>query len=279
MKPIVLTDKAKEVMIKHFMEKFNKALDEYAFNIDKKKFSFEAEINQVAKEKVHIIYNPTAYLRMLKLVNHYESEVTWYGLIKKLEDKKYYVYDVIVCPQYVSGAKVDTDDDETLEFFSNLSDEQAENMYYQAHSHVNFSTEASGVDMQNQIDILGNMLNKDGFFLFQIWNKKGEVSTYLYDLGANIFYDSKDVEMEIEDPDYESLDAFIEANKSLVKKREVKPVANIGRNDGWYGDWPRSAAGYGSGYGSGYYGGYNRSDDGYYVNGYNYQNGRFFDEE
>ena len=138
-----------------------------------------------------------------------------------ISDKSYRVYDVKVCKQFVTGGKVDTEDEDTLKFFESLTDDEAEHMHFQAHSHVNFDTGASGTDMENQSDVVRNM-GKSGFYIFQIWNKKGDISTYLYDLDNNIFYDSKDVELDIED-EMGSLSDFVESTRELVVEKKVYP--------------------------------------------------------
>ena len=97
-------------------------------------------------------------------------------------------------------------------------------MHFQAHSHVNMSTSASGVDLQNQADVVRNM-GKDGFYIFQIWNKKGDISTYLYDLDNNVFYDSKDVDIAVEDP-LGTVDDFIDSIDKLVIEKKYYPYQN-----------------------------------------------------
>ena len=83
---------------------------------------------------------------------------------------------------------------------------------------MNFDTVASGVDTDNQLDVISNMGSK-GFYIFQIWNKKGDINTYLYDLDNNIFYDKKDIELEIED-EKGTLDEWVTSTKALVQPKK-----------------------------------------------------------
>lgn len=244
MKPIRLTEEEKTKLFDKFIEQFKNEIDNFSFSSNSSSITIKTNFNSVAKEKVLILFTPEAYLRMNALVHAFTTEIGWYGLVNKISDKVYEIYDVKVCQQYVTGGKVDTDDKETLDFFESLTDDELDHMHYQAHSHVNMSTSASGVDLGNQADVVKNM-GKTGFYIFQIWNKKGDISTYLYDLDNNVFYDSKDVEIAIEDP-LGTIDDFIDSVSDLVVERKVYPYQGKKETsyyptqwDGQYtyGDW------------------------------------------
>lgn len=215
MKPITLSVEAKATMLQDMMNNFVKALDEYEFNINETKFSYEQNFSVKAKEKIFIRFTPQAYLRCLEMVKTYSSEIGWYGLIRKLDEKVYQVYDVIVCNQKVNGGRVITDDDDMIEFYETLSDEQAEFLHFQAHSHVSMSTSPSSVDLENQASTVKNMGGK-GFFLFQIWNKSLDINSFLYDLDNNIYYDKNDIEVVVEDDEFGSITGFINSIKDKV---------------------------------------------------------------
>ena len=218
MKPINLSEDEKLKLFEKFLDKFKEEINNYVFN-DSASLTIKTNFGKVAEEKVTIRYTQETFLRMQALVEYFSSEVAWYGLCERISKKEFRVYDVKVCKQTVSGAKVDTEDEDTLEFFSQLTDEEAEHMHFQAHSHVNMSTGASGVDLQNQQDVIRNM-GKTGFYIFQIWNKKNDINTYLYDLDNNVFYDRKDVYIEIEDS-LGTLDNFIDSVTDLVTEKKL----------------------------------------------------------
>ena len=218
MKPIYLSEDIKVQLFEQFFAKFKEQLDGYGFGSGDSSISIKTNFSQVAQEKVHIIYTQEAFLRMQALVDFFDTEVGWYGLVDKIDDLHYRVYDVKVCRQSVDGAKVDTTDEDTLEFFASLSDDEADHMHFQAHSHVRMSTTASGVDTQNQQDVIKNM-GKTGFYIFQIWNKNNDINTYFYDLDNNTFYDRKDVLIEIEDS-LGTLDDFICSVADLVVEKK-----------------------------------------------------------
>ena len=220
MRPIQMNKEAEDKMLKLFFEKFQKEWKNYKENVNEKKFTFSIDFSEPLKDKIEIMFTPQAFLRMHALVDFYSTEVGWYGLVEKLDDKLYRVYDVKICKQYVNGSKVDTEDEDTLEFFNTLTDEEAEDMHFQAHSHVKMSTEASGVDLQNQLDVVRNM-GKKGFYIFQIWNKNEDINTYLYDLDNNMFYDKKDIIITIEDGN-ETIADWVAKTKLLVQEKKVK---------------------------------------------------------
>ena len=222
MKPIVLSEDMKTKLFEQFFEKFKKELDNFAFNTSDTTISVKTNFSEVAKEKVVITYTQEAFLRMQSLVEFFDTEVAWYGLVARLDPTHYYVYDVKVCKQYVDGAKVDTKDEDTLEFFDSLTDEEANDMHFQAHSHVKMSTSASGVDLQNQQDVVKN-LGKTGFYIFQIWNKNNDINTYLYDLDNNVYYDRKDVIIDVE-----GVDDFIAEVADLVVEKKTYPYQYSG---------------------------------------------------
>lgn len=220
MKPLVIDKQTEEKLLMACFEKFKKELESFKFNMNDSKFSMSMDLSEPAKEKVTILYTQDAYLKMEALVDFYDTEVGWYGLVEQINDKLYRVYDVKVCKQYVNGGKVDTEDEDTLEFFDSLSDEEIEHMHFQAHSHVKMSTSASGIDLQNQTDVVRNMGSK-GFYIFQIWNKLGDINTYLYDLDNNVFYDNKDVLVEVESSEGTLADWVANTKELVCEKKTV----------------------------------------------------------
>lgn len=216
MKPIKLSEKLKEKIFGAMSEQITKALNSYEFNLDKTKFSFEQSLAVKAKERITIHFTPLAYLRCLEMVRCYSSEIGWYGLIRKIDKRTYQVYDIIVCKQKVNGARVITEDDDMIEFYESLTDEQSEFMHFQAHSHVNMGTTPSAVDVENQMSTVRNMGGK-GFYLFQIWNKTLDINSFLYDLDSNIFFDKDDIDVVIDDEQFGTVSGFIDSLKDKVE--------------------------------------------------------------
>ena len=260
MKPINIDKETEIELFKLVVEKFKKELESFKSNMNDSKFTLSMDFSQPAKEKVTVLYTPQAYLKMQALVDFYDTEVGWYGLVQRMTDKVFRVYDIKVCKQYVNGAKVDTEDEDTLEFFNSLTDEEAEDMRFQAHSHVKMSTEASSVDLQNQADVVRN-LGRTGFYIFQIWNKNGDINTYLYDLDSNIFYDKKDVQLEVED-DQSTISDFVDSTLDLVIEKKPYQCQQINEYSKAGKKSKKEKENYGNSYlngywdGTSYYGGY-----------------------
>ena len=262
MRPLKLNDKEKSELVNKLLKQFITSLDNYTFG-NSTKITFEATIGGKLKDKIKLVYSPSAWLKMQTLVKNFTSEVSWFGLVDKTESPLvYYIYDVLVCKQQVNGAKVDTEDEDMLEFLSGLTDEQAEHLHFQAHSHVNMATSASGTDLQNQADIIGNMPGNDGFYIFQIWNKYGDINTYFYDLANNAFYDRDDVEIYIDDETYGTIDDFINEAKKLVTGIVAKPKKKKDEKDN---KAPVGRCKYEPGYGYDYFPGYGYTS---YLNDY-----------
>ena len=216
MKKLKLSDKDKKALL----EEFQQQLEEYD-PTEQKELSFEKKMDIPAEEKIHIIFTPLAYLRCSELVKNFSGEVGWNGLIKKMEKNKYLIYDIMVYPQVVSGART-LDPTDTNVWYEKY-DEVLEEMRFQAHSHVNMSTTASTTDMENQKQIVLNV--ESGVRIFQIWNKSGDINTFVYDLDTGIMYDRKDVEIDIlGDDSFRTMKAFMEDAKKQAEEMKITPI-------------------------------------------------------
>ena len=115
----------------------------------------------------------------------------------------------------------------------------------QAHSHVNMGTTPSSVDTKQQ---KAELENKTGFYLFQIWNKKLDINTFLYDIDNGIEYERDDVELIIEDDEFTTMShtMLVEPPKPTYPSYPVVPpvehVENWGqkwRDQSFFDDyWP-----------------------------------------
>ena len=213
MKPISMTNALKTEISKIVQRQLLKKLEEYS--PENKSVTLEIPMSIPTKDKITILFTQEAYLKSKELVNIFPGEVGWYGLIRKLDHSKYEVYDILVCKQKVNGVRVITEDADMVEFFDSLTDDQANHMFFQAHSHVSMGTTPSTVDTDNQKNTVQN-LNGKGFFLFQIWNKQGDINSFLYDLDENLLYGREDIEIVVETAEG-SLKDFSEKAKSMVE--------------------------------------------------------------
>ena len=212
MKPIYLTQEDIEEMKKEFEKQLILGMYDGSFSYSKK-FTYKE------KEKAYIYYTPEVFARMFALITHYNSEVAWHCLVERMnEPNKFRVYDILVYDQIVTGATVNTDDTGYANFMMSLTDEQANHLHCQCHSHVNMTTSPSQTDIDHQKKILAT-LNSNNFYIFQIWNKKFEHTDFIYDLANNVYYENNDIEVLVEDPVYESSDGFVQSVKDKIINR------------------------------------------------------------
>lgn len=216
MKPIFLNEADKEKMI----EEFKKELENQESFDGKISFTRTLTYKKDQFDPAIIMYTPNAYIKMVSLVKDFDSEVAWHALVKRSDTAQdiFVVYDVLVYPQEVTGVTVNTDQEEYTKFLIDLDEDTANNMLMQCHSHVNMGTTPSGVDTEHQNNILKTMTS--GFYIFQIWNKRGEINSWIYDLDNNILYEKDDVIIDIA-TDNGIISEFIADAKAIVKKKET----------------------------------------------------------
>lgn len=206
-------------------------------------------------EKATLYFDPLAWRKMLALVKEFDKEVAWHGVAYRGDDEtknEYYITDILVYPQKVTGATVNTDQEKYEMWLMQHEDEVFNNIRMQGHSHVNMGTTPSGVDETHQAKIL-EQLEDDMFYIFLIWNKSNSKFIKIYDLKKNILFETTDVSVEVLD-DGSGIDEFLVDAKKLV---EDKPTTTYYSGGGYYG---------GNGYGGSYYNGGNygstqKSDD------------------
>ena len=146
-------------------------------------------------------FTQKAWIKMQALVTGFDKEVAWHGLARKEEDG-YVVDDILVYPQVVTASTVDTNIDEYGNWLSLLSDEEINSLHMQGHSHVNMGVSPSGVDISCENDVL-SQVGDDGFYIFVIWNKKGDRTVRIFDFEDDIVYETSDVDVVVEDLDFE----------------------------------------------------------------------------
>ena len=215
-RPIKLTKDLKEMVIKEIIEELStKKMFDGKINYSKTFKYSTAE----GDDKAYITFTPIAFAKMVMLLHKFDSEVAWHGVAYRSKDNENYfnITDILVYPQLVSGATVNTDQEEYTNWLYSQPDEVFENIRMQGHSHVGFSTTPSGVDTTHQAQIL-EQLDDDMFYIFMIWNKKLEKTIKIFDLKHNTLYENDDVEVFIGNNDVD-LDAFIKDAKEIVKPK------------------------------------------------------------
>lgn len=214
MKPIFISEEEKQKIIQEFTASLSASLYEGEIS-----FSKSYVYDEKKHDKAILYYTPEAFTKTVMLIHKFDSEVAWHALIRRGEEpNEFIIYDVIVYPQEVTGATVNTDDEGYAQFMISLTDEEAAFMHAQCHSHVNMGTTPSSTDKTHQESVL-KMMNGRGFYVFQIWNKSLATTNFIYDFDNNIMYESKDIVLQVLDETWGDLNAFVTNAKRIVKTK------------------------------------------------------------
>lgn len=184
------------------------------------KVSFSKTLGTISR-KAKISFTEMAWMKMTSLVREFDKEVAWHGVAFRGNDDtkdEYIIKDILVYPQKVTGASVEMDTEEYAKWIeSNIDDERFFDIRMQGHSHVNMQVSPSSVDLTHQEAILEQLSDKL-FYIFMIWNKRGEHNIKIYDLAKNILFENTDIEIELLDDGY-GIKSFIADAKEQVKER------------------------------------------------------------
>ena len=123
-------------------------------------------------EKPEVRFSLEAYHKMQALVNYCDKEICWHGLVEKVDDLSYYVYDILVYPQLATAATVEADEEEYVKWLDELEDEEFNAIRMQGHSHVNMTASPSGVD-EDYYDVLRRHITD--YYIYLIMNKSGKM--------------------------------------------------------------------------------------------------------
>ena len=195
-----------------------KQLKEYKTTKESINFSYKFPTQRHEKTKLLIL--PEAWTKMIALINECDKEIAWHGIVEK-QRTAYVIKDILVFPQTVTGCTVTSDETEYSLWLAAQPDQVFNSIRFHGHSHVNMGTSPSGTDTTYQEDILKNL--KD-FYIFAIFNKRGDHWCAIYDVEDNIAYDNTDIELLT--PNTGNTEWAKEMIKQHVKTTEpVKPKA------------------------------------------------------
>lgn len=179
------------------------------------KISFTRTLNKVDK-KAKIVFSEIAWYKMQAIIRENDKEVGWHGLVHRdIDSDEYYIYDIIIYPQIVTGVNIDPDQVEYQNWL--VRQEHFEDIRMQGHSHVNMGTSPSSVDLNFYSEII-SQLKDDMFYIFVIWNKRGEKTIKIYDFAKNVLFETADCTIEIAN-DGLGIQDIIAESKAMVKER------------------------------------------------------------
>ena len=136
-------------------------------------------------------------------------------------------------PQHVSGATVESHDEDYPQWLMTLKDDEINNLRLQGHSHVNMGVTPSGVDEVYYETLLSQV--KD-YYIIMVINKNYSMTLRLYDIENNLMFEDIPLYKIVEKN--AAKDWYKQQAAEYIK--EKKPVVVYGN-------------GYGYGYGSDYY--------------------------
>lgn len=173
------------------------------------------------ERRATVAFTPTAWAKMYALVDAFNKEVQWHGLVSRLDESTFVIEDILIFPHVASSTTVVSDQEEYEEWMNNLSDEQFNACRFHGHSHVNMAVSPSVTDLTYRKNIFENfstnpMPDEDQFYIFLILNKRREFSGQVYDITENALYETDEIDIEILlDNDWVS--NFILDAKEIVK--------------------------------------------------------------
>ena len=202
------------------------------------KINFTKTFGNVKRDAT-VYFTELAWLKMQTLIREFDKEVAWHGLAYRGDDPEkdeYYIKDILVYPQEVAAATVNTDQEKYQMWLMNHEDDVFNNIRMQGHSHVNMGVTPSSVDTSLYDRIL-EQLDDTMFYIFLIYNKRGEKTYKIYDLAKNVLFETSDVTVKILD-DGTGIEKFLQEAKTMVKdKTYTPPVAVYQGGYGGYGGY------------------------------------------
>ena len=222
---------ATETEIAEFLRSAQAQLLAESHNLKKRKFQNDqadgVTLNFKLKEvkddrKATITLSAQAYMKIFALVHTYSTEVEWHGVVERTAADAFHIKDVLIFPHKVTSATVISDQTEYEKWLDTLDDNTFNALRFHGHSHVNMGVTPSGVDMTYRYNILNNFgtpsETSDLFYIFLIFNKRGDISGEIYDLQNNALYSksttSDEIKIVIEDCDW--LTDFLDEAKKVV---------------------------------------------------------------
>lgn len=155
--------------------------------------------------KATVYYTHEAWAKQQALIKEFSEEVAWHGVAYRGDDSgadEYFITDIMVYPQQVTSATVTTDQQKYEMWLMGLEDDVFSNTRMQGHSHVNMGVTPSGVDNALYDRIL-DQLEDDMFYIFLIYNKRGDKTYKIYDMAKNVLFETADVTVKVLEDDDE----------------------------------------------------------------------------
>lgn len=194
MKPLIITETFKEQALNKFKEELRKYNGNGAFN-----FKFAADVaipDEYKTIRPKVYFTPVAYLKMNALISTCDKEIAWHGYVDVLAEHTYLIHDIVCYPQKVAGAAVDSDDDKYGAWLQSVPNDKIKSLRFQGHSHVNMGVSPSCTDVENWHN-LSKLVRADGYYIFCIANKKGNIEFHLADKKLGVMFEPKEIDYAV----------------------------------------------------------------------------------
>lgn len=208
-------------------EAMNNALTQIKSRVLKPSQGVNLKVNPMVSRddrKSHLIFSPEAYIKTKALVEYFTTEVQWHGIVERIKDSSNFrVHDIMIFPQTVTSTTVDADQEEYEKWLDGLSCDEFNALRLHGHSHNTMGVTPSSTDREYRKKLISSMgtptCDDDLFYIFMIFNNKGEWSAEIYDIKNNALFSSADNEIILEVPtNNDTLTSFLEGAHEMVKR-------------------------------------------------------------
>lgn len=187
-----------------------------------------------------IYFTADAWNKLTALVREFDTEVQWHGCVTRLSENEYVIYDIIVPPHVVTGSTVISEFTKYAEWINGLEDNVFNSLHFHGHSHVNMACNPSKTDTKYRQDLVTQLPlpkedGEDSFYIFLIFNKRGEWTGEIYDLTYNALYETRDISIEVYCGNGDMISKFIEDAKKMAVKETPKPATTYAGNPSYAG--------------------------------------------
>lgn len=172
-----------------------------------------------------LIYTSQAFAKILGFINTKHAQKYEFGFVASVskENNDYYITDVFIHPQICRQAFYETDDDSYPEWFAKSfkTAEQRKTIRCQAHSHVFMSTNPSGVDNKQIMDLVDSVSD---YYIQLIINLKLKNTVNLYSKTDNLIYYNIPEYVLVGKTEIKLDDELSIANFDNLQKLKIKPT-------------------------------------------------------
>jgi hypothetical protein len=187
--------------------------------------------------QLRVFYTPKVEEKIRYIVQTVNTEVGWFGVVEEDEENNYYIVDIYIPSQEVTGTTVEVVSTAVAELTERLINDgyDPSQLRYHGHSHVDMEVIPSITDQEMVDDYLEHMQ----YFVRGIYNKGGEGRVDVFDRRTNcvfncvehrVYYGDWDEKFYL-DIDDEIMDAVVERKLLVKPKTKRAPLTDRDYDD------------------------------------------------